>query len=376
MARVGMIDFFDYRPQLDRYRDEFDAAIARVLASGRLILGEEVEAFEEEFARFVGVAHAVGVGTGTDALTLSLRALEIGPGDEVVTVANAGVAPIAGIRASGASLRLVDVDPDTLLLDPTRLEAALGPNTRAIVAVHLYGNPVDLGAVLDVASSRGISVVEDCAQAHGARWQGRSVGGLGCVGCFSFYPTKNIGAFGDGGICVTDDPGRAARIREQRMYGFHGDGFAHVEGRNSRLDELQAAILRVKLAHFEADLAERRALAQLYTSELEGAPVVPVSGSGDGEHAYHLFVVRSSIRESVQAALEEARIGSAIHYPVPVHKMDAYSFLDRPGELEISEQASQEVLSLPLYPGLSQEAVGEVGRALRESPGGLKSSRP
>ena len=371
-----MIDFFDYRPQLDRYRDEFDAAIARVLASGRLVLGEEVEAFEEEFARFVGVAHAVGVGTGTDALTLSLRALGVGEGDEVVTVANAGVAPVAGIRASGASLRLVDVDPDTLLLDPTRLAAALGPTTRAIVAVHLYGNPVDLDAVLDVASSRGIPVVEDCAQAHGARWQGRSVGGFGCVGCFSFYPTKNIGAFGDGGICVTDDPDRAARIREQRMYGFHGDGFAHVEGRNSRLDELQAAVLRVKLAHFEADLAERRALAELYRSELEGAPVVPVSRNGDGEHAYHLFVVRSSIRESVQAALEEARIGSAIHYPVPVHKMDAYSFLDRPGELEISEQASQEVLSLPLDPGLSQEAVGEVGRVVRESPGGLESSRP
>ena len=372
-----MIDFFDYRPQLDRYRGEFDAAIARVLASGQLILGEEVEAFEEEFARFVGVAHAVGVGTGTDALTLSLRALGIGEGDEVVTVANAGVAPVAAIRATGASLRLVDVDPDTLLLDPARLDAALGPATRAVVAVHLYGNPVDLGAVLDVASARGVPVVEDCAQAHGARWNGRSVGGIGSVGCFSFYPTKNIGAYGDGGICVTDDFELAARIREQRMYGFHGDGFAHVEGLNSRLDELQAAILRVKLKHFEADLAERRGLAELYRTELEeGTPVVPVARSGGGEHAYHLFVVRSSIRDSVRAALEQARIGAGIHYPVPVHKMDAYSFLDRPGELGVSEQASQQVLSLPLYPGLPEEAVGEVCRVLRTCAGGPKSSRP
>ena len=370
-----MISFFDYRPQLDRYRDEFDAAIARVLASGRLILGEEVEAFEEEFARFVGVAHAVGVGTGTDALTLSLRALGIGEGDEVVTVANAGVAPVAAIRASGASLRLADVDPDTLLLDPTRLDAVLGPATRAIVAVHLYGNPVDLDAVLDVASARGIPVLEDCAQAHGARWHGRSVGSVGRVGCFSFYPTKNIGAFGDGGICVTDDPDRAARIREQRMYGFHGDGFAHVEGRNSRLDELQAAILRVKLRHFEADLAERRGLAELYRTELEGTPVVQVARSRDGEHACHLFVVRTSSRDSVREALEQARIGAAIHYPVPVHKMDAYSFLDRPGELGVSEQASQQVLSLPLYPGLSEEAVGEVCRVLRTSAGGPQGSR-
>ena len=364
MASKGMIAYFDYRPGYESQREEFDEAIARVLASGKLILGEEVEAFEEEFARFIGVQHAIGVGNGTDAITLSLRALGLGPGDEILTVGNAGVAPIAGIRAAGATPRLLDVHPETLLLDPAHLERALTEKTRAILPVHLYGNPAELDALSEFAERNALLVIEDCAQAHGARFRGRPVGSRGAVGCFSFYPTKNLGAFGDGGICVTDDSDVASRIREQRMYGFREDGFAHVEGMNSRLDELQAAILRVRLAHFEGALSERRELAALYRKELRAGSCALVEPSASGDHAYHLFVIQVSERKSLCDALARAGVGYAIHYPVPVHRMDAYAFLDRPGELVCSEAASERVVSLPLYPGLAKEAVLEVSQAV------------
>jgi dTDP-4-amino-4,6-dideoxygalactose transaminase len=364
-----MIAYFDYRPALLEIQDEVEEAIRRVLASGHLILGPEVRAFEEEFAAYVGLPAAVGVNSGTDALVLALRALEIGPGDEVATVANAGVPPVAAIRAVGAEPRLVDVHPATLLVDPERVEAALTQRTRCIVVVHLYGQAAPMGALVELASRRGLRVVEDCAQAHGATYRGRHVGHFGDVGCFSFYPTKNLGALGDGGLCVTRDPELAERIRMQRMYGFRGDAHAHCEGLNSRLDELHAAVLRVKMRHLDAALAARRAIARQYREGLEGSSCRPLEVDSDGEHAYHLFVVRAPNRGPVIRALDRAGIGYGIHYPVPVHLMEAYRFLGyREGDLPIAEAASKAVISLPLYPGLGNLDVDKVIETLCSLP--------
>jgi aminotransferase EvaB len=364
-----MIPFFDYRPLQARLRPELDEAIARVLDSGQLILGDEVRGFETEFAAYVGCAHGVGVNSGTDALLLSLRALGIGSGDEVITVANAGVPPVAAIRAVGASPTFVDVRRDSLLLDPELLEGARTDRTRAVIAVHLYGNPVDLHPTLDFTERHGLALIEDCAQAHGAVYHGRHVGGFGRVGCFSFYPTKNLGAYGDGGLCVTDDPVLAEAIRRQRMYGFAAEAHARVEGLNSRLDELQAALLRVKLRHLPAIVAERRALAKRYREALDGSGFAHPLGGVDVEHAYHLFVVRNSPRERWVRSLGEADIGHGVHYPEPVHTMEAYRFLGyAKGSLPESESACANVLSLPLFPGLDPSAVDRVADALLATP--------
>jgi dTDP-4-amino-4,6-dideoxygalactose transaminase len=360
-----MIPYFDYRPEYVRLKEELDGAWAHVLASGHLILGPEVRAFEREAAEAVGARGAVGVASGTDALTLALRALAIGPGDEVLTVANAGVPPVAAIRAAGAMPRFVDVEPGTLLLDPGRLEAALTPRTRCVLAVHLYGQPVAIGPLLELATRHGLPVVEDCAQALGATWRGRPVGSFGAVGCFSFYPTKTLGAFGDGGLVVTSDPDIEERLRMLRMYGFREDRHAHLEGCNSRLDELQAAILRVKLRHLPQALSERREIARRYREGLEGRCRL-VDLCEDATHAWHLFVVRPKNRSRVIEALERAGIGYGIHYPEPVHLMEAYRFLGcERGALPVSEEASRQVLSLPIFPGLAAEAVETVVEAVR-----------
>ena len=356
-----MIPAFDFRSGYERHRTEFDAAMARVLASGQLILGPEVRAFEEEFAGYVGVALGVGVASGTDALTLALRALGIGPGDEVITVANAGVPPVAAIRAAGATPRFADVHPDTLLLDPAGLEGACSERTRCILPVHLYGHPVEMDAILDFARSRGLRVVEDCAQAHGARHRGVTVGSFGEIGCFSFYPTKNLGAFGDAGMCVTDDPELAESLRMLRTYGFRDDQHAHREGLNSRLDELQAAILRVQLRHLDAAIESRRRLAARYLRRLDGAHYPHPCTVGPDSHAYHLFVVQVGERARVSEALARQEIGCGVHYPEPVHRMEAYRFLGYgEGDLPVSERACRSVLSLPLYPGLADAAVDQV----------------
>jgi dTDP-4-amino-4,6-dideoxygalactose transaminase len=360
-----VIPAFDYRPEYERHKQEIDQAIERVLRSGQLVLGPEVESFEREFADAVGAVGTVGVNSGTDALTLALRALEIGPGDEVITVANAGVPPVAAIRAVGASPRFVDVHPGTLLLDVSALEAALTPRTRCVLPVHLYGQPAPLDPICAFAREQGLRVVEDCAQAHGAHYRGRHVGTFGDVGCFSFYPTKNLGAFGDGGACVSGDPELIERIRPLRMYGFRNDRHAHREGVNSRLDELQAAILRVKLAHLDESVADRRELAELYLKGLADSWLQPLERAADGRHAYHLFVVRSEDRAAAIEALERGGIGYGVQYPEPVHRMEAYRFMGyRAGDLPVTERAADRVLSLPLYPGLPVAAVEQVLRTL------------
>ena len=360
-----MIPYFDYRPAHRRIRTEIDAAIRRVLDSGRLILDAEGRSFEEEFAAWTGIPHAVGVASGTDALILALRALDVGRDDEVITVCNAGVPPVAAIRAVGATPRFVDVRGDTLLLDATALPSALSDRTRCIVPVHLYGQPVDLDPVLQFAAAHKLPVVEDCAQAHGATSRGRHVGGFGDIGCFSFYPTKNLGAYGDGGLCVTRREDLYDRLRMLRMYVFRGDGHAHCEGLNSRLDELQAAILRVKLRHLAEALEERRAIARRYVAGLADSELVHPRSTPETTHGYHLFVVQTDDRKAACQRLHAAGVGFGIHYPEPVHRMKAYRFLDvGAGTLPVSERACQDVLSLPLYPGLESALVERVVRAL------------
>jgi dTDP-4-amino-4,6-dideoxygalactose transaminase len=356
-----MIPFFDYRPAYREIQGEIDEALARVLASGRVILGPEVGAFEEEIARFLSARHAVAVASGTDALTVALRALEVGEGDEVLTVANAGVPAVAAIRAAGARPRFVDVRPDSLLMDPGALEAARTERTRCLLPVHLYGQPAAMDEILAFASRQGLPVIEDCAQAQGTELGGRAAGTLGQVGCFSFYPTKNLGAYGDGGLCVTGDDALAERLRMVRQYGFRGDRHAHREGINSRLDEMQAAVLRVKLRHLPSALEAREDLVRRYREGLEGTSLRLMPPHAEARIGHHLFVVRSEDRDRYRRALEEAGIGYGLHYPEPVHLMEAYRFLGaRPGELPVTERACGEVLSLPLYPGLEARSVARV----------------
>lgn len=348
-----VIPVFDLQRQYAMLKPELDAAITGVLARGRFILGEEVAAFEQEFAAYCGVTQAVGVGSGTEALHLALAAAGIGPGDEVITVAHTAVATVAAIELTGAQPVLVDIDPVRYTLDPAQLTAALTPRTRAIIPVHLYGCPADLEPILTLARRHGLLVVEDCAQAHGACYQGRRVSGWGDMAAFSFYPTKNLGAYGDGGAVVTNDPQLAERVRLLRQYGWQERYVSHLKGLNSRLDELQAAILRVKLRHLDEWNTARRAMAARYTERLAGSglglPVAPP----DTEPVYHLYVVRHPHRDALQAHLQARGIGTLVHYPVPVHLQPAYADLGYgPGCLPATEAAAREVLSLPLYPEL------------------------
>lgn len=364
-----MIAFFDYRAEYKELKGELERAFSAVMDSGQLILGPQVAAFETEFASYVGAPEAVGVASGTDAIALALRALNVGPGDHVLTVSNAGAPTVAAIRSTGAEPRFVDVRPDSLLLDANALPDALTERTRAIVPVHLYGQPVDLDEVIAFAQKHQLCVVEDCAQAHGATYRRRHVGNFGQIGCFSFYPTKNLGAFGDGGACVCNDRELAERLRSLRMYGFsENDRHCHIEGLNSRLDELQAAFLRVKLPRLDRALSRRRALARRYREGLRGAACRLLEVRPEREHAYHLFVVKTPRRQELCDALRQVRIGFGVHYPMATHLMQAYAFLGYgEGALPVTEQACETVLSLPLYPGLSETDVDRVIEVVREA---------
>jgi dTDP-4-amino-4,6-dideoxygalactose transaminase len=350
---------------------EIDAAVARVLASESYILGEEVLAFEAEFAAFIGVEQAVGVASGTDAIELALRALGIGRGDAVYTVSHTAVATVAAIERAGATAVLVDVDPETATLDPARLEEALktapaSPRPRAVVLVHLYGQPADIAATLAVARRHSLRVVEDCAQSHGAKVAGGMTGGLADIAAFSFYPTKNLGAFGDGGMVVTDDASLAASVRRLRAYGWDPRPISAVPGFCSRLDELQAAILRVGLRALPGDNARRREIAKSYDRGLSGLELgLPVERQGT-ESAYHQYVCRSARRDELRHWLDARGIETAVHYPVPVHLQPAYSGrLICPGTLTVTQKLAREVVSLPLHPWLDDADVARVAREVR-----------
>ena len=362
------VPFADLGRATANLRGEIDAAVARVLDSGWYLLGGEGESFEREFAAALDVAHAVGVANGTDAIELALRALDVGPGDEIVTQANTCVPTIAAIERTGATPVLCDVHEATATIDPVSLAAACGPRTKAIVPVHLYGQVGDLDAVLALAADTGLAVVEDCAQAHLATASGRYAGTRGRLGAFSFYPTKNLGALGDGGAVVTADAQLDARVRRLRTYG-QSDRYHHIErGINSRLDELQAAILRVKLARLRAWHERRNAIAAIYDAVLADTPVRPLERLPGREHAFHLYVVRAPGRDAFAAALAQRGVRTLIHYPRPVHRQDAYRELgDGPVGLAHSERLAGEIISLPLYPELTGEQVAHVAAAARRA---------
>jgi aminotransferase EvaB len=337
-------------------------AVREVLAGGWYILGPQMEAFESEFAGFCGAANGVGVGNGTDALELALRALEIGPGDEVAAVANAGGYSTAAIRAIGAEPLYIDVEEASMTMDSPALAAAIGPRTRAVIVTHLYGRMADMPALLAAAGT--VPVIEDCAQAHGARLCGRAAGAWGALGCFSFYPTKNLGAVGDGGMVVTGDAGLAARVRSLRQYGWSSKYRSlSPGGRNSRLDEIQAAVLRVKLGYLEEGNTRRQKIARLYNRWLSGAGWrVPTVGD---DYVAHLYVVRGALRDGLRDALRRASIGSDVHYPVPDHLQEsARGRRWVAGGLAVTERCSREVVTLPCFPELRDEEVGMVARAV------------
>lgn len=348
--------------------EEIDAAVLRVANSGWYILGPEVVAFEAEFAAYHGLAHAMGVASGTDALELALRGCGIGPGDAVFTVSHTAVATVAAIERAGAVPVLVDIDPETYTLDPNALEQALkgwrGPRPVAVVPVHLYGQLADMPAIMDIAARYGLRVVEDCAQAHGARLAGRLAGTWGDAAAFSFYPTKNLGALGDGGAVITANTEIAAHITELRQYGWRERYVSAVPGLNSRLDEIQATVLRIKLKYLDASNQQRRAIANLYWSFFsESVLKLPVSLQ-HAFHVYHQFVVRVSKRDQLQAALRHAGIGTLVHYPQPVHQQPAYFGRLAFSDLPKSEEVVATVLSLPLYPELDDASVVRVAETV------------
>lgn len=358
------------RAQYLTYKSDIDLAIANVLAGGWYVLGQEVQKFEAAFAAYVGVKHGIGVGSGTEALQVALAACGVGPGDEVITVSHTAVATVAAIELSGAVPVLVDIEPAYLTMDPEKVEKAISPRTRAIVPVHIYGQPVDMEAILSIAARHGVRVIEDCAQAHGAIFRGRRVGSFGDIACFSFYPTKNLGAIGDGGMVVTSDEALAVEARLIREYGWAERYISYKKGWNTRLDELQAAILRVKLEGLDADNARRRTHAAAYGAALASTRLALPVSRPEASPVYHLYVVRAARRNELQAFLKERGVGALIHYPAPVHMQPAYRSLPGAGNLPETERAAAEVLSLPMYPELrgdELETVIEAVHAFEES---------
>jgi len=346
---------------------EIRAAIEDVLAQGDYILGKCVRRFEAQMAENLGVSDAVGVASGTDALVLALSSLRVSSGDEVVTVSHTAGPTVAAIRMLDARPVLVDIEPDMYCLDPAKLDASIGPRTRAVLVVHLYGHPADMESILEISSKHGIPVVEDCAQAQGATFKGLPVGSMGDVGCFSFYPTKNLGAVGDGGLVVSRVPDVAARLRKLRTYGWAKPQFAELAGgRCSRLDELQAAILLLKLTLLDNAIARRRVIAHRYHAALSGLPITLPTERSNSRHSYHLYVIRSDCREALAKHLETEGISTGIHYPYPVHVQPGLSDSARiPEPLSVTERIASQILSIPLFPSMSEQQQGRVISAVR-----------
>ena len=358
----------DTRPQYEAIGAEVRAAMDAVLERSWFILGQEVAAFEREFAAFCGTAQAVGVSNGTDAIHIAVRALGLGPGDEVILPTHTATFSALGVSMAGAVPRLVDVEPDTGNIDPAQIEAAITPATKAIMPVHLYGQAADMDPIRAIADRHGLAVIEDAAQAHGASYRGATVGSLGRIGCFSFYPTKNLGAYGDGGAVNTDDADLAGIMRELR-HGGQADRYHHVRlGFCNRLDEIQAAVLRVKLPYLAGWNAARAKRAAHYTRLLAAAgnPVEPLAIRDYGQPVYHLYVVKTPNRRAeLMAALKAAGIDSYIHYPVPVHLQEAYRFLGHgPGSFPVAEELAGRIVSLPLYPELPLADIERIVQAI------------
>lgn len=360
-STAAAIRMFDYAEQYAMLQAEIMTAVGEVFESGSLILGPRVKAFEQNFCQFLDqLGYGVGVGNGTDALAIAMRALEIGAGDEVLTVANTAIPTVSAIRMVGATPVFCDVDPRTLLIDAADAARRITSRTKAILPVHLYGNAVDMNAIGQLAAEHGLRVIEDCAQSCGTTFEGRATGTFGDVGCFSFYPTKNLGAYGDGGLAFSRDAKLADAMRRIRMYGCGKTYYSEQEGINSRLDEVQAAILDVKLGYLKAWLAKRRQLAAAYDEQLM-PHVARQQHTPAADHSYHLFVIQTEHREQLLERLRAEQIGYGIHYATPIHRMSGYKFLGYgQGSLPITEQAAERVVSLPLYPELGLESIERV----------------
>ena len=370
-----MVPFFDLTRQHKKIKGEILSATQRVYEKGYFILGEEVSAFEKEFSHYCGVRYGVGVGSGTDALCLALKAAGVGEGDEVVTVANSFIATALAISFTGAKPRFVDIDPRTYTMDPNSLELLLkrrrakegGRKIKAVLPVHLYGHPADMDSIMDIANRYDLIVIEDGCQAHGAKYGRRKVGSFGAMGCFSFYPTKNLGGYGDGGMVVTDHKRYDQNLRLLRCYGERKKYHHILKGHNSRLDEIQAAILRVKLKYLDQWNEERRRKAEIYTEQLSPLGVIcPLEKKG-AKHVFHLYAIQTKKRDSLQAFLKKKGIDTLIHYPIPIPLQKAYQELRyQKGGLPVTERFARDFLSLPLFSGLTNEEMEEVVKTIRE----------
>ncbi|MEO8726802.1 MAG: DegT/DnrJ/EryC1/StrS family aminotransferase [Acidobacteriaceae bacterium] len=359
------IPFVDLRALHSSIEPELLEVFHRVMSNSSFVLGPEVEEFERAFASYLGVRHCVGVSNGTAALQLALASLGIGAGDEVITVAHTFIATAEAISAVGATPVFVDIDPLSYTMDASRLEEAITKYTRAIIPVHLYGQTADMDAILEVAQAHGLAVVEDACQAHGAEYKGKKAGSLGTLGCFSFYPGKNLGACGEGGAVVTNDSELAQLLRMWRDHGAQKKYEHQFPGLNLRMEGLQGGILAVKLAHLDRWNAQRREAAVLYGSLLEGSPLVRPAEASYGEHVYHLYVIQSDDRDGLRQQLNGAGIETGIHYPVPVHLQQAYRSCGYSrGDLPVTEMLAERILSLPMYPGISSGAVEKVAAEL------------
>jgi dTDP-4-amino-4,6-dideoxygalactose transaminase len=355
------IPFADPKADYLAQKEAIDRAIQAVLNGGFYMLGPEVKQFEANFAAFVGVSDCITVNSGTDALILALKTLGVSAGDEVITVSQTAVATVAAIEMTGASPVLIDIDPQSYTFDASLLPGLINERTKAIIPVHLYGHPADMPAIMAITGEHKIPVIEDCAQAHGAKISGQMVGTFGAMACFSFYPTKNLGAIGDGGAVVTNNPELAHKLRLLREYGWEERYVSKIAGMNSRMDELQAGILNVKLPALQAKNQRRREIAAIYTERLADSELVlPISKQGV-EHVYHLYVVQSQNRAKLQEVLRENGVGTAIHYPQAVHQQPAYlGRLPGSSNLPVTEGLVPKILSLPMYPQLTDEQVQRV----------------
>jgi dTDP-4-amino-4,6-dideoxygalactose transaminase len=346
--------------QFQSYQTEIEEAVLAVMRGNRFVLGEEVTLLEKEFAEYIGTTSAIGVANGTDAIELALRALDIGLGDEVITVSHTAVATIAAIESTGAVAVLVDVEPRYYTINPNQLEAVFSDKTRAIIVVHLYGQSVDLNSVKDFCERKNIFLIEDASQAHGATYLGKRLGGIGDIACFSCYPTKNLGAIGDAGLITTNNINLATKVRALREYGWN-NRVSEYAGRNSRLDEIQAAVLRIKLKHLDSDNEKRRQLAKYYTAELTDDRIkLPAIRSGN-ESVFHLFVIQVEERQKFLEYLLDNDIQAGVHYPIPVHLQPAYKArISVSSDLSITEGLADRIISLPIYPELSMQDAKKV----------------
>jgi dTDP-4-amino-4,6-dideoxygalactose transaminase len=374
IIEVKVVPFFNLTRQYKKIKGEILSATQSVYEKGRFILGEEVSAFEKEFSHYCGVRYGVGVGSGTDALYLALRATGIGKGDEVVTVANSFIATALAISFTGATPLFIDIDPKTYTMDPNSLELLLkrqrakksGRKIKAVLPVHLYGHPADMDSIMEIADHYDLVVIEDACQAHGAKYGRRKVGSFGAMGCFSFYPTKNLGGYGDGGMVVTAHQEYEQKLRLLRCYGERKKYHHILKGHNSRLDEIQAAILRVKLKYLDQWNEERRRKAKIYTERLSPLSVVCPSERKGARHVFHLYAIQTGNRDSLQAFLKKKGIETLIHYPIPIPLQKAYQEMGyRKKDFPLTDQWSRKILSLPFFPEMKESEMEEVARQIR-----------